>query len=119
QYRVYDKLGGQVQSLTGTAFWQNAGLTPGTVNNLSDPRILYDSVSRRWFAIEITTSEPTNNRILIGRSDANNPAGTCTAVALTTSNNLFADFPTLGLDANALYVGTVNFTSGNHFSNVR
>jgi autotransporter-associated beta strand protein len=117
QYRVYNKLGTQLQTQTDTGFWQAAGLS--NVNNLSDPRILYDPVSSRWFAVQITINESTNNRILIGRSDTSNPAGSWQAVTLTTSNNRFADQPTLGLDANGLYVSTNNFTSSTgSFSNV-
>src|SRR5205807_1796433 len=66
--------------------------------------------------VQITANESINNRILIARSDTSNPAGTWKAVALTTSNNKFADFPTLGLDANGLYIGTNNFTSSGSFN---
>jgi hypothetical protein len=85
----------------------------------SDPRIRYDRLTGRWFLIIINTSTP--NRILFAVSDA---AGSGTITGSTTftyyyipidttpptiSSTCFADYPTLGLDANALYVGTNNF----------
>src|SRR5438105_2861044 len=85
QYRVYDKLGTQLQTSTDTAFWQAAGLS--NVNDVFDPRILYDPLTSRWFAVQATGNESINNRILIARSDTSNPAGPWKAVALTTSNN--------------------------------
>src|SRR5262245_43185750 len=47
-------------------FWTDAGISI-TTNNLSDPRLLYDPGSRRWFACQISVNETTNNRILIAR----------------------------------------------------
>src|SRR5205823_9307873 len=104
-----------LQTSTDAAFWQAAGLS--NISRISDPRMLYDPVTSRWFAVQITLNESTNNRILIARSDTSNPAGPWKAVALTTSNNLFADFPTLGLDANGLYVGTANYTNSSVTTN--
>src|SRR5207245_250143 len=34
------------------------------------------------------------------------------------ASNRFADFPTMGLDANGLYIGTNNFSSGGSFQDV-
>lgn len=82
----------------------------------SDPRIRYDRLSQRWFVIIINVAFP--NRILIAAStgpiittatswkffylehSAIEPAGDTTALA---------DYPTLGIDAHALYIGTNNF----------
>ena len=85
----------------------------------SDPRIRYDRLTGRWFLIIINTSTP--NRILFAVSNAAS-AGTITGsttftyfyipidtTAPTISSTCFADYPTLGLDANALYIGTNDF----------
>jgi T5SS/PEP-CTERM-associated repeat protein len=111
---IYNKDGSLVSRVSETSFWAAAlGLDPG---NLSDPRILYDPVSQRWFTSMITIDQTTNNKILIARSNTADPTQGFKGVAYTTTNNLFADFPTLGLDANGVYVGTNNFTAANAFT---
>ncbi len=59
----------------------------------------------------VTTDQSTNNKILFARSNAADPTQGFKGVSFTTTNNRFADFPTLGLDANGVYVGTNNFSA--------
>lgn len=89
---------------------------------VSDPRIRYDKMSNRWFIIAMTVSEP--NRILLAMSDT----GTITAhtqwhffffnqalVSPPGNSTCLGDYPTLGIDANGLYIGVNEFcvsTSG-------
>ena len=84
----------------------------------SDPRIRYDRLTGRWFLIIINTSTP--NRILLAVSAAGGSSITGSTVFTkffipinttppTISSTCFADYPTLGLDANALYIGTNDF----------
>jgi hypothetical protein len=115
RFAVYTKTGSLVGSVkSDRAFW-NAALShsglPG-VTEVSDPRILYDPLSDRWFASEITIDVEVGNRVLVGRSDTNNPAGSWHASSyLAVDTNTFGDFDTLGLDANGVYIGTINFNS--------
>ena len=87
----------------------------------SDPRIRYDRFTGRWFFL--TMNVTTSNRILIAVSDAASN-GTITPSTVFTffyidiastppaiSSLCMADYPTLGIDVNALYVGTNNFCS--------
>ena len=78
------------------------------------PGIYYDAHSQRWFAVEITT-ENSNNRILVARSNTSDPRGGWQGTTFNSQSGSFADFPTLAVDANALYVGTNNF-NGNFSS---
>jgi T5SS/PEP-CTERM-associated repeat protein len=113
---IFNKDGSLVSRVSETDFWTSAlGANPG---NLSDPRILYDPASQRWFATMITTDQATNNKILLARSNTADPTQGFKGVSYTTTNGLFADFPTLGLDANGVYVGTNDFTASSSFSNV-
>lgn len=85
----------------------------------SDPRIRYDRLSGRWFVIIINVSTP--NRILFAVSDAGSNgviSGTTIwtyffipieSISPPISNTCLADYPTLGIDNNALYIGTNNF----------
>lgn len=113
---VFNKDGSTAAAaVSPTTFWTNAGLS--NVGNVFDPRLAFDPLSGRWVAVMIT-GETTNNRILIARSNTSNPLDGFKAVSLTTTNNLFADYPTLGIDRNGVYIGTNNFTGAGAFSNV-
>src|SRR4051794_20724335 len=108
-FSVFNKNGSLVSQVSDSSFWTSAlGSNPG---GLSDPRILYDPASQHWFAVMITTDQTTNNKILFARSNTADPTQGFKAVSYTTTNNRFADYPTLGLDANGVYVGTDNFNS--------
>jgi FG-GAP-like repeat len=87
----------------------------------SDPRIRYDRLSQRWI-IAIINVANTDNRILIAVSNTQNitPATVWTyyffvnsAVSPAGDAGCFADYPSLGVDANALYIGTNNFCPNN------
>jgi hypothetical protein len=114
-FAVYDKTTGtQVQLTSGKQFWINAGVNPGnellnlgTFNN----RILYDPTVDRWFAAGVT-GQSTDNNVMIARSDTADPTGTWKAVSFLGNdggNGKFADFTTLGIDANGVYITTNNF----------
>ncbi len=112
-FSIFNKRGVLVSSESPATFWTSAlGSNPG---GLTDPRILYDPASQRWFAVMVTTDQSTNNKILFARSNTADPTQGFKGVSYTTNNNRFADFPTLGLDANGVYVGTNNFSGGGSF----
>ena len=107
-FTVFSRAGTQLQQKPDATFWQDAGiLSSVTADALAEPRITYDPLSDRWFAVEITLKS-TSNQILLARSDSNDPTGTWTAVNYTASNQ-FGNFPTLGVDAKGVYIGTGNF----------
>ncbi|HEY3414477.1 MAG TPA: Ig-like domain-containing protein [Armatimonadota bacterium] len=94
----------------------------------SDPRVRYDRLSGRWFVTIIDVPGGTGagpNRVLLAvSSTAVLAAGTVWSffyfqqdqVSPTGDTGLFADYPTLGIDANALYIG-VNMFSQRTFVN--
>ena len=92
----------------------------------SDPHIRYDRLSQRWFVVIINVAS-TNNRVLIAVSSGSTISGSSSftffqfqhnLVSPTGDNNRFADYPTLGVDANALYIGVNNFTSAGSFVSI-
>lgn len=115
---TYNKSTGVADGVMNTStdnFFSSVRNASGT----SDPRIRYDRITARWFIVIINVSTP--NRILIAVSDAAS-AGVITASTVwtyffipidstvpTISNTCLADYPTLGVDVNALYIGTNNF----------
>jgi hypothetical protein len=109
-YAVYNKDGSvAVPRMALSTFYANAGVT-GLGTAISDPRIIYDPASGRWFAVIITT-EAFNNSIVVAVSQTSDPTGVWKGtrfVANTLANN-FADYPTIAIDANALYIASNNF----------
>jgi hypothetical protein len=107
-------------------------LTPpgsGEVTFTSDPNVRYDRLSRRWFLtiIDVTLNPLTGavtkrNRLLIAVSDAASngviSGGTVfSLVEFQADGANFADYPSLGIDANALYIGANMFTLPGSFVN--
>ena len=111
---IYNKAGGTTTALMSeTAFWQNkAGLSSAIATLASgDPRVVFDQLSGRWVVIAFTGS-PTNNRLLIARSDTTDPNGTWKGTSIAAASGQFADFPTLGVDRNGVTLAVNNFGGG-------
>ena len=76
----------------------------------SDPRIRYDRMSQKWFVVIINVSSP--NRILIAVSNTSTiTAGTTWLFYFINAPTRFYDYPTLGIDNNAVYIGTNDFNT--------
>lgn len=117
--RVFDKTTGAVGPLDADSdvFFTRVRNSLST----TDPRVRYDRLSKRWFVVMINFQAGLpNNRILLAVSDG--PIITSSTVwnffffqqnqaTPTGDDALFSDYPTLGLDANALYIGVIQFRS--------
>lgn len=91
-----------------------------TSYGITDPRVRYDRLSGRWFvlAIDIPNSKKNNNVVIAVSSGATITDATSftfhsfqPSSLPPSNNNTFADYPTLGVDANALYIGANVFSS--------
>lgn len=119
--RIFNKSGavGSLNVSTNTFF--NSVRNGSTI---SDPVVKYDRLTGRWFVIAINVSTP--NRIVVAVSGT----GTITSTSnftffqfqqdlVGTTPNVdtgdFADYCTLGVDANALYIGCRMFAAGGGF----
>ncbi|MCO5295522.1 MAG: hypothetical protein M9921_01560 [Fimbriimonadaceae bacterium] len=108
--KVFDRNGsvGPLNTSTSTFF--------NSVRNgagVSDPQVRYDRLSGRWFVLMITTVNQ-NNRIVLAVSSGPTITGMASFTFFQFQQNLpapagntgqFADYCSLGIDANALYVG--------------
>jgi len=96
----------------------NSVLTPPAANNFSsDPHIRYDRISGRWFIVMIDVpgfSGSVPNRVMIAVSDSQTITHSTvwTFFQFQGDSTFFADYPTLGIDAHALYIGVNLFGSG-------
>jgi hypothetical protein len=113
-YEVFDRSGNSLTgALTDVSFWNNAGISSTiTSQGIFDPRVEYDPVSQRFFATEDTAGSGASNDLMLAVSKTSNPMDGWNAVNFTAATGLangFADFPTLGIDQNGVYIGTNNF----------
>lgn len=109
-------------------------LTPpgaGEVSFTTDPNVRYDRLTGRWFltmidaTLNTTTGATTRvNRILIAVSDAASSAALTAGTVwnfyqFTGDATLFTDYTSLGIDANALYIGGNMFTLAGAFNSTK
>jgi len=115
---IYDKQGTLLDKpKLDSTFWLQAGVPASIVNvGVSDPRVYWDAASQRFFITEINVNIP--NTIMVAVSKTANPLNGFRAVYTTLNNGSLGDFPTLGVNANALTVSTNNFAGGFFFSSV-
>jgi hypothetical protein len=113
-------------------FNKNTGVADGVLNTTtntffdsvrngsgtSDPRVRFDRLSQRWVLLVINTATP--NRVLLAVSNNATISGATVwtffqfqqdLVSPTGDTGCLADYPTLAIDANALYIG-VNIFCG-------
>ena len=118
---IYNKTNGlQVKRITDAKFWANAGVILSTDDATTDPRVVYDPLSQRWFATMVDASASANdptlyaNDFLLAVSSTSDPTGTWHGFLFQADpdNGFFADFPTLGVDSNAVYISGDFFTAG-------
>ena len=121
-FAVYNKTNGtNISRISDINFWSNAGVSIAPFDTVSDPRIIYDPTVQRWFASQVdfdaTAADPTENPndFLLAVSDTADPTGTWHGVSFVADpkTGFFADFPTLGLDGNAVYLSGDMFSFGN------
>jgi hypothetical protein len=115
EMRVYDKANGTL--VPGLAI-EPDNFFSSTVRNgagTTDPRVRFDRLSGRWFVLYITIAIP--NRVVLAVSDGQviTPSTVWSFYAINntvqnqTAQPCLADYPTLGIDASALYIGVNQF----------
>ena len=105
RYSVYDKdTGTRVQTSSLNQFWIDAGVSL-LGGSAFDPRIVYDPFSERWFAASGNNlgNSVTFPNYLVAVSNASDPTLGWTGLEIETSG--FADFPTLGFNADGVFLG--------------
>jgi hypothetical protein len=121
-FAVYNKSDGSgVVQISALKFWSNCGpggtgvggITFASSDYVTDPRVIYDPASHRWFASQIdfdaSAPDPSleSDYYLLGVSDTDDPSGSWHVFSFLAAPGSvqFADFPTLGVDSNAVYLG--------------
>ncbi len=87
-------------------------------NYTSDPRVRYDHLSKRWFVLmmNVNGDGATGNLVLSVSDSSNITRSTKWKIYnIQTPSRQMPDYPTLGIDNNALYIGTNQFSSSGEF----
>ncbi|HZR16889.1 MAG TPA: hypothetical protein VFE51_06135 [Verrucomicrobiae bacterium] len=110
RFAVFSKTNGlKLKSMTDLSFWTQAGIVFPGGWDVTDPRIFFDPSSQRWFASQVDFDSSgliNTNHFLLAVSAGADPTGAWQAFAIPSDpgGNNFADFPTLGLDAQGVYL---------------
>jgi hypothetical protein len=109
-YAVFDKNTGSRQSfVSDNAFWNSAGQVSGG----GDTRVMYNAPASRWI---VAAFGADRKDIQIAVSDTDNALGGWKSIKFEGYPGIGfsganADYPTLALDRNAVYIGTNNFAT--------
>ena len=115
--RVFDKSGNQTPGdldVSDSTFWDS--VLPMSVEP-TDPGVEYDRLSGRWIISAISVQN-NNNLVMVAVSDSSTITDETGFTFFSFPENApfggtphFADYPQLGVDANAIYIGVNNFSS--------
>ena len=113
-YAVYDKVTGTRTALWADgAFWLAAGQPTHYALDFAngDSRVLFDKPSQKWI---IESFDASLENIQIAVSDTSDALGTWKSTSFTAyadgHGTGIADYPTLAIDNNAIYIGTNDFS---------
>ena len=110
-YAIYKKsVGSLVSKMRSDTFWANAGATGG-LNG--DARLQFDKTSQKWIALQFGASV---SDIQIAVSTTSDATGPWKSTKFTGFAGGTADYPTLAIDKDAVYIGTNNFNGSGNFS---
>ena len=118
RYSVYRNTDGvRVQTSTLNDFWRNAGVVPAG-SFAFDPRVTYDTSSARWFAASVDNSGGPNN-FLVAVSNSSDPTQGWKGFAISSDSakSRWADFPTLGVNRDGVYLAANMFPITAQFAN--
>ena len=114
---VYNKTNGlSVQRKSNLKFWADAGLIISRDSDVADPRVIYDPISQRWFVSQVDFDATAAalgqdytleaNDFLLAVSATSDPTDQWHGFMFQADpdNGDFADFPTMGVDSNAVYL---------------
>jgi Immunoglobulin domain len=113
--RTYNRNGGADGQLNTTPDVMFSSVRNGS--SISDTQVRFDRLTQRWFILGINVASSNNRFVLAVSSGAHiSSASSFTlfqfeqdTVAPAGNSGQFADYPSLGIDANALYTGADMF----------
>ena len=111
-FAVFDKSTGSRTFTSDTSFWNTKAGLAGIPNG--DQRVMYNADADRWIALSFG---PNTKDIQIAVSQTSDALGAWRGTSfegfapLAAGARTLADFPTLAMDKNAVYIGTNDFAA--------
>jgi len=117
QYRIFNKSGGTVSTLSLTSFW--SGITSGSP--FCDPHVIYDPNTSKWYAVILANLNNGHSGLFLGVSQTDDPTGSWWeySVDVQGSGTTWMDYPAIGFNDNWIVVTGNMFTSSNFFSTTK
>jgi hypothetical protein len=111
EIRVQNRTGTALSTISYSAFWSPVGAL-----TLSDPRVLYDPGTGRFYASSIADFETGNSAVLLAVSDNGNPMSTWKYFRIDAdpTNVNWADFDDLGYNQTWIAITANMFTVANN-----
>ena len=111
QVRVQNRKGTALSTISYSAFWSPVG-----ASSLSDPRVLYDPGTGRFYASSIADFESASSAVLLAVSDNGNPMGAWRYFRIDAdpTNVDWADFDDLGYNQTWIAITANMFTVANN-----
>jgi hypothetical protein len=107
--RITDKLGHVVSTLNLNTFF---GVDPGSSG--SDPRVVYDATSGRWFAVFMNSDAKQSSSLILAVSTTSDPTGTFCRYRLgnPTAETFQQDYPFLGISDDKVVISYAAYDFG-------
>lgn len=112
---VYDSTGTLLFSTTLNSF--DASL-PNVSNFTFDPRVAYDIEQNRWVICYLTSTLPSNTKVIVGFSQTSDPLQGWNIYALNGNpfnDGTFTDYPAMGLSTDELFITGNSFSGASSF----
>ncbi len=107
EYKIFSKTGGVISSLSLDGFW--SGLS-STGSPYSDPHIVYDANSGRWYSCIIAQLNNGHYGIFVAASLTNDPTGNWYEFSFDTGpSSILPDYPLLGYNKRWVVITTNDF----------
>ena len=109
---------GSVWSKSGSlsrSFDLNAFFKVPFGQTFSDPRVVFDAPSGRWFATGLSFNSSYGSQIYIAVSSTSNPSGIWTVYSGDSSSTVLHDQPKVGVSADKVVMAWNDFLSGAFF----
>jgi hypothetical protein len=101
--QIYNESGVSIQTKTLASLASSLG----SFTSNSDPRLLYDAQSDRYVIVWFTGSTSTTNKIIVGFTKSNDPAGTWNFYTLngnSFNDSTWSDYPIISLSNKDLFI---------------
>jgi hypothetical protein len=101
--QIYNESGVSIQTKTLSALASSLG----SFTSNSDPRLLYDPVSDRYVIVWFTGSTSTTNKIIVGFTKSNDPAGAWNFYTLngnSFNDSTWSDYPIISISNKDLFI---------------